>query len=366
MASLDSADDCSSPLLGHKADSTSSATSSTRTHPMLTQASSSDSSRPVCVDPGGLPGTTLALEAAQLLNLSLGVGRRALAVAAMGALLALAIGPEAAAIRPFVYFLLAVVAVYFIVLERRGPRAAAYVIPAGQVAAALCFALTAAVAPAHVVRTILQSEQEAAVEPFRWLSNLAGGTLLMSQALPLRTKFAASHSTGALYGAGLLLCAFRSGAPLSAAFAPIAAELILLGLGVLRWPRSFFSRITRCDPLIAHLESIVSDASDRSDASAPAGATQPRRERVEQMAEEKERLDWDLRFANRSLGRMARENEVLAFELQRAAADDEPSSSSSSSRNQPTRLSPPAHPPDDDGSSHNTAKMTGATPYQPG
>ena len=90
------------------------------------------------------------------------------------------------------------------------------------------------------------------------------------------------------------------------------------------------------------------------------------------MAEEKERLNWDLQLMRRSLDRISRENEVLAFELQLAGGvGDEPSSSSSSSSmfsssssGGVTRLD--GHPADDASSRASTAKMAGAMPHLPG
>ena len=100
-----------------QSDSILRAPSGTPLRTLLGLTSSSNSLRPAFCDPGGIPDGTLALEAAQLLRLSLGVDKRAIAIAAMGLLLGLAIGPNATAIRPFVYLLLAVTAVYFIVRE---------------------------------------------------------------------------------------------------------------------------------------------------------------------------------------------------------------------------------------------------------
>ena len=99
------------------------------------------------------------------------------------------------------------------------------------------------------------------------------------QAVPLRTKLGCEGTVSVLYATGLLVCAYRTGVAASAAYAPIAAEAILHGLGLC--VALCLQKTVKCALVIANLESIASD--------------------FQQIGCEKERLAWDLKLKAHAL-----------------------------------------------------------------
>ena len=288
-----------------------------------------------------------AHEAAQLLRSSLGAGRIVLEVCAAAVLVPILMDPKVRAFAPIILVLLGVMGLYYI-LQRRSPQTAAYVIPYGQAAAGVGLVLAAAALPPSVLPALLEAEQRVPSDPVRWFGWLVGGLHLGSQAVPLRTKLGCEGTMSVLYAVALLVCAHRTGAAASAAYAPIAIEAILHGLGL--GAALCLKKASRCAPVIANLESMASD--------------------VQQLGCEKERLDWDLRLTRHSLQQATQANDRLtAAIIERSSGAHDELSSKVSSDMQATveadalrRWPFPYHSPSSSEGSAFTAKVGGNYP----
>ena len=257
--------------------------------------------------------------------------------------------PNVRAAAPILILPLGVFFLYYVV-QRCRPQIAAYVIPYGQAAAGACLVVAAAALPptVHVLPALLKSEQRVPSDPIRCIGWLVGGIHMGCQAVPLRTKLGCEGSMSVLYAVALLVCAHRTGAAASVAYAPIAIEAILHGLGL--GAALCLKKASRCAPVIANLESMASD--------------------LQQIGREKERLDWDLRLTRHSLQQATQANDRLtAAIIERSSGAHDELSSKVSSDMQATveadalrRWPFPYHSPSSSEGSAFTAKVGGNYP----
>ena len=295
-----------------------------------------------------------AHEAAQLLRSSLGAGRIILEVGVFAVLVHILFDPNVRAAAPILILPLGVFLLYYVV-QRCSPRIAAYVIPYGQAAAGACLVVAAAALPptVHVLPALLKSEQRVPSDPIRCIGWLVGGIHMGCQAVPLRTKLGCEGTVSVLYATGLLVCAYRTGVAASAAYAPIAAEAILHGLGLC--VALCLQKTVKCALVIANLESIASD--------------------FQQIGCEKERLAWDLKLKAHALQQATHENDRLAAAIERSFGTlDELSSKASSDMSSGMQATVeadahrrglynfPYHSPSSSEGSHHTAKLGGLDP----
>ena len=288
-----------------------------------------------------------AHEAAQLLRSSLGAGRIILEVGVFAVLVHILFDPNVRAAAPILILPLGVFFLYYVV-QRCRPQIAAYVIPYGQAAAGACLVVAAAALPptVHVLPALLKSEQRVPSDPIRCIGWLVGGIHMGCQAVPLRTKLGCEGTVSVLYATGLLVCAYRTGVAASAAYAPIAAEAILHGLGLC--VALCLQKTVKCAPVIANLESIGC---------------------------EKERLAWDLKLTRHKLQQATHENDRLAAAIERSFGTlDELSSKVSSDMSSGMQATVeadahrrglynfPYHSPSSSEGSHHTAKLGGLDP----